>query len=321
MGTGVPLKGGALAGPEPLPQLALPLAVRPGTVLHGQADAYLEVSLICRTEGRGDPSRSVVARAWSDSSGAFALPVPPAAPPTLHGLLSRTVWEVAAAGEVRRVTVSITGTAPPDPYEAAGWRHNPFIAEAVPERQSDWDGLPDTLWLDLGYSLPPVAAGRQLVQLLGVRGAGKSTHLARWRSLSPGPACYVPLGWRRWQCPAVASICYWDEACRLPGPLLHFALQRAAWQQATVCAGVHRNLSHAARRAGLSVQTIELPGLTARGVQQWAAKRLQAAALPGPCGFPRLTEAECLDFARRAEGSWRALGTLLHIWAARQAGL
>lgn len=159
-----------------------------------------------------------------------------------------------------------------------------------------------------------------LVQLLGEKGAGKTSHLLHWRAQADGPYRYYPPDLRRWRFPPLAPIVYWDEADRIPRLWLLLALALAACQRATVIVGTHRDLSTPARRVGLAVQTVELPALTVAEVQTWAALRVAAVCLTAdvpPCLC--LSDTEAAAVVAQAGGSWRAAGVLLHIWAAQVA--
>lgn len=193
--------------------------------------------------------------------------------PSYEGKLFRVRYELRGAGpRPQRLWVGSTGqidagrihAGPPDGYALLGLRGNPFVLERYAPRGEPWEGVAAEHWLERGHSAPPPPSAGLLVQLLGVKGAGKSSHLARWRSEQPGPYAYYPreyLG--RWHRPPLGPICYWDEACRIPALLLGPALLEARRQRATVCVGTHRDLGPAARAAGLQVQTIRFGELKA----------------------------------------------------------
>ncbi|WP_291423925.1 hypothetical protein [Deinococcus sp.] len=273
-----------------------------------------------RTEGRGDPNSTLVWSGHTSGQGQVEVTLPPGAPQTYDGLLFRVLWEVECAGEVQRLVVG-SGAWHPDPYAALGLPGNPFCAEEIPARQMDWEGVTPQHWLERGYSVAPSPGTQpgvgQLVQLLGVKGAGKSSHLAHWRRQNPGPGHYYPpRGHERWRPPPLAPICYWDEACRIPTPLLHWGLSRAARAGYTVCVGTHRDLAAEARRYGLTVQSIELRGISAGDILAWAARRIESARLAAGFEIPS-TLAEQL--ACECGGSWREIATRLHIFTAQQA--
>lgn len=194
-----------------------------------------------------------------------------------------------------------------DPYRTAGLARNPFVADPP-------EALSDEVWIDRGVP-PPLPNGRRFVQLLGPQGAGKTSHLLRFRSAAPGPYFHVPPGLGRLRLPPVAPIAYWDEADRIPGPVLAWALRQAARWSATIVAGTHRDLTSAAARSGLAVETHRLGPLDVRSVSAFAARRIAAAAC-GPVSI-ELDPDDAAEIARAAGASLRAAGDLLHAWAAR----
>ena len=198
-----------------------------------------------------------------------------------------------------------------NPYSSLGLSHNPFVAEAQP-------GVADHLWLDRGHSSPIRSGSRSFVQFIGPKGAGKTSHLLRWQSHTGGPYLHVPPDLRRWRVPPQAPIAYWDEADRIPGPWLLGSLWCAARMASTVVVGTHRDLGAQARRFGFNVHTIELEQITAADVIAWAQARIDAVGLDAQ---PTLKlEPERADgVAAQAQGSWRAVATALHIWAAECA--
>ena len=196
-----------------------------------------------------------------------------------------------------------------DPYEAIGLLRNPFIGEEqLPE--------PSGIWLDRGFSDPPDPNARQLVQILGDKGFGKSSHLQHWRSQTKGSYCYYPLGLGRFRFPPVEPIVYWDEGDRLPLIFLIPALIWASLKGATIAVGTHRDLGFWARLCGLSVKTIELPSVTPKLLQTWANLKIQAATIPEQTCSLALSLAEAEEIIEKAEGSWRTATDYLHIWVA-----
>ncbi|HEX6986890.1 MAG TPA: hypothetical protein VF170_16050 [Planctomycetaceae bacterium] len=207
-------------------------------------------------------------------------------------------------------------TGPPvtagNPYLRLGLARNPFVAEPVP-------GVAEGLWVPRRLPDAPDPGGRRLLQVIGEKGAGKTSLLLRWRAAAPGPYRHVPDSPARWRPPPLAPLCYWDELDRLPGPVLRVMLRRAAVRGATVAAGTHRDLSAEAARAGLAIETLVLPPLSADDVLAFAAARIAAAGLPG--AEPRLTLPPALaaGIAARCGGSWRLAADDLHVWAAAAA--
>ncbi|WP_242688189.1 hypothetical protein [Alienimonas californiensis] len=206
------------------------------------------------------------------------------------------------------------------PYAALGLRHNPFLADPVP-------GVAEPFWIVRDVPPPPEPGQRRILQLLGEKGAGKTSLSLHWRRERPGPYRYVPPtlplldGWRRFAPLPVAPLVYWDEADRVPAALLWWGLRRAAKSGATVVVGTHRDLTPEATRAGLPLRSHEFPPLTPEALRAWCAPRIAAAALPGTAPADRLTvPAEVLRQTCEAAGSsLREASVILHVWAARAA--
>ncbi|MEM9703400.1 MAG: hypothetical protein AAF907_13250, partial [Planctomycetota bacterium] len=164
---------------------------------------------------------------------------------------------------------------------------------------------------------PEPAAGR-FVQLLGEKGAGKTTTLLRWRSQQPGPYRHVGPTWRERLSPLpVAPLVYWDEIDRVFGPRLSAALRAAKRIDATVVAGTHRDLTAAAGRFGFDVSTVRFGPLDRETVRAWIGRRLAAARVGETCWEPGQDEVAAAIAA--AGHSWRTLGDRLHVLAARAA--
>ena len=202
------------------------------------------------------------------------------------------------------------------PYARLGLRHNPFLADPVP-------GVAGGFWVDRPAPAAPEPGGRRVVQLLGEKGAGKTSLLLHWRAERPGPYRYVPpptsLRERltRLAPLPVASLTYWDEADRVPPALLRLALRRVAKRGATAAIGTHRDLTPEAARAGLPVTTHIFPPLTPAVLAAWCAPRIAAVARPG-CEFA--VPDDVLDEVCAASGaSLREASVLLHVWCARRA--
>ncbi|OKH12918.1 hypothetical protein [[Limnothrix rosea] IAM M-220] len=196
-----------------------------------------------------------------------------------------------------------------DPYKAIGLSHNPFIGE---EQLAE----PTEIWLDRGFSKPPQPHARQLLQILGDRGFGKSAHLHHWRSQTGGSYCYYPAGLGRFKFPPIEPIVYWDEGDRLPFIFLIPALIWASLTSATIAVGTHQDLRFWAKLCGLAVKTIELPPVTPQLLQTWANLKIQAATLPDQTCLLELSLSEAEDMIKKAAGSWRTATDYLHIWAA-----
>jgi hypothetical protein len=193
-----------------------------------------------------------------------------------------------------------------DPYRRCGLAANPFAHGGAGEPAA---------WVDRGLPPPPAPGGRRLVQVIGVKGAGKTSTLRRWRDAEPAPWRYVPRGARRLRPLPVAPLVYWDEVDRAPAALRRWALRTAARRGATVVAGTHADFGAQARRAGLAVDTVVLPPITAGELTTWAGRRLTAVGAGPDWALPAPVAA---DVAARAGASWRAAGDLLHVWVARE---
>ena len=157
-----------------------------------------------------------------------------------------------------------------DPYAWCGLLGNPFVAEPA----QPWT---EPGWAERTPAEPPAPGQGLLIQFVGVKGAGKSTTLNRFRSRSPGPHRYVPPGPGRWRPLPVAPLVYWDELDRSPAGLRWAGWLRAARIRATVVAGTHVDLAAEAGRAGLRVRTVVLPPITVAELTAWAEARLAGA--------------------------------------------
>ncbi|MGV0024613.1 hypothetical protein [Phormidesmis priestleyi] len=201
-----------------------------------------------------------------------------------------------------------------DPYHRLGLRCNPFLAEQVP-------GVPDHLWLDRGFSQAPVPKSRMLLQIIGEKGAGKTSHLLHWRQQTGGQYAYYPpeiLGRVQW--PPGGAIAYWDEADRIPEPLLLVGLTFAKAQGSTIVAGTHKSLNWAAKIVGLRVQTIRLSCLTIAELRDWTTQRIEAVRLTEAASVRLdLSDEVARSIVQQSGASWRKAATLLHIWAAQCA--
>jgi hypothetical protein len=207
-----------------------------------------------------------------------------------------------------------------NPYLPLGLQRNPFVLESSTP-------LPDNLWIDRGWSAAPAAQAQSFIQLIGVKGAGKTSHLKHWQAQTGGPYCHYPPGWTRfkmppigWQTPLLPNeILYWDEADRIPFLYLLTALRMAAHRHRTVVVGTHVDLGWIARWAGMTVTTIAIAPFTPQLLLAWAYQRIEAVRLPNQsCGL-QLSDLDAQEIAIAAQGSWREAADELHIWAAQQA--
>lgn len=200
-----------------------------------------------------------------------------------------------------------------NPYHALGLRCNPF---ATPDTLQ----VPAHRWFDVGYSTPPLAKHRLLVQVMGSHGAGKTSHLLHWRQQTGGEYYRCERSRHQWNWPPIGAIAYWDEAHRIPLPMLVARLWQAQWNQATIVAATHRNLSLIARSTGLSVRTITLSTLCAETLLRWTQQAIDVERLnPTVAPILKLSQDRAVNIVNAATGSWRAAARDLHIWAAQEA--
>jgi hypothetical protein len=195
-----------------------------------------------------------------------------------------------------------------DPYRHHGLRENPFAHGA---------GGPQAAasWVDRGHSAPVEPGRRRLVQVIGVKGAGKTSTLRRWRLAAPGTWRHVPPGARRLRPLPVAPLVYWDEADRAPAAIRWWGWRTAARRGATVVAGTHVDLEAEALAAGLTVDSVFLAAISAEELTAWAAQRFAAIEADPAWALPQTV---AVEVASQAGASWRVAGDLLHAWVARE---
>ncbi len=166
--------------------------------------------------------------------------------------------------------------------------------------------------------VPRSGEGR-LLQLIGVRGAGKSTHLEHWQSITGGSYYYVePVG--KADPPLDGGIVYWDEVDRIGDRQLKKLFRIAVQEHKTVVAGTHRNLCRPATAVGLPITTIAFERLSIDVLDEWSRARIARVAVPGaPAAFnfvPRDVLEQVID---EVGASLRQAGDLLHVWVAKLA--
>ena len=188
-----------------------------------------------------------------------------------------------------------------DPYRQIGLAANPFIASPEP-------GEPARTFVDRGLPTPP---HHGFVEVVGRKGAGKTTHLLHWlRGRDGGVYRHVPPGVGRFRPLPVAPVVAWDEADRVPAPLLRHAARAARRRGSLVLIGTHRPL-------GLGDVVHVLADPTAEELSRWARLRVTAVATGEHDHALGDVPAEAI--ARSCGGDWWQAGTDLHIWAAQQA--
>ncbi len=200
-----------------------------------------------------------------------------------------------------------------DPYHKLGLCRNPFLA---PDNLQ----IPSQRWIDFGFSeAPPIQKGL-FWQVIGEKGAGKTSHLLHWRQQTGGIYYYCQPGWKGWLLPPVAKIVYWDEANRIPLPLLLISLWRSRFINATIVVATHNNLAKIVSWFGFEIKTISLSTLCVENLLQWAKKLIESERLSPSIPIPlELTTDDAKKIIAQSQGSWRKAANYLHIWAAQIA--
>lgn len=201
-----------------------------------------------------------------------------------------------------------------DPYRNAGLRQNPF-------RPNEEETLPGSVWMDLGLPDPPEPTTSHLYQVKGPRGTGKTSHLRRWQNQLGGPYHHYPIHYvSRWTHPPTGTTVFWDEANRIPFPLLVSGFLMMRWKGGTIYAGTHRDLSGIARGLGFSVTPFQLDYWTPREVRTWAKKQIRQATLEheNPPHELLPSEEKLRDLMRKADRSLPRIADELHAWIARE---
>jgi hypothetical protein len=285
------------------------LVLRPEEDVTVQASS---VSLHWRTEGRGDKNEMEVGSVDLGALGAlspreerrfaFELPIHPDGPVTYDGKLIRVIWEI-------RVHLDV-------PW---AWdKRQEFPVRVVPRGGEDEPGVPESLFLERGLPVAPRPRGMRFLQVIGPKGAGKTTSLLHWRRSAPGPYRHVPPGAGRWLPLPAGPLVYWDEADRIPLPVFAAGLAACRAFGATVVAGTHEDVAGLPERLGFAVETFELPPIAPEEVLDWARIRVAGETAGGSAGF-QVDRALAEAVAAEAGRSWRRVGGLLHRRAADAA--
>lgn len=199
-----------------------------------------------------------------------------------------------------------------DRYRSVGLQSNPFSAT-----DSDDPHEPATgpWFVDRGLAPPPPPGSAAVVQVIGDQGMGKSTHLAEWRRLQPGPLHYIsrrPYG-ERWRTPPVATLVYGDEIDRMPVPLRRRWFRGLADAGATVVVGTHCDLSAVARRAGFDiVHTHRLRPVSRSELAVVLDRRLQSATFAERALSVAFTDDDVDAIHSESGGNLRSADSLAH---------
>lgn len=199
-----------------------------------------------------------------------------------------------------------------DRYRQVGLVGNPFSAAAAGDPHEPATG---PWFVDRGLASPPPPGSGAVVQIIGDQGAGKSTQLAEWRRLRPGPLHYIPrrphLDRRR--PPPVEDLVYGDEIDRMPRRLRRRWFRQLAGIGATVVIGTHRDLSALARRAGFDVVHTHHLGPSLRSeLAVVLDRRLQAAAVAGAALLVALSDHDVDLIHAHSGGNLRAADSFAH---------
>ncbi|MBD2255858.1 hypothetical protein H6G14_32335 [Nostoc parmelioides FACHB-3921] len=153
---------------------------------------------------------------------------------------------------------------------------------------------------------------------MGEKGAGKTSHLLHWKQQTGGVYYYCQPGWKRCSLPPVTKIVYWDEANRIPLPLLLTSLLVSRCINATIVAGTHDNLTEFASLFGFEIKNMTLSTLCVENLLQWAKKLIEAERLSPSIPISlELSTDNAREIVAESQGSWRQAATYLHIWVAR----
>ena len=193
-----------------------------------------------------------------------------------------------------------------DRYRAIGLRNNPFALDDATINESRF--------VDRGLGSGPQPQASTVVQVIGDRGFGKTTHLEHWRGTVPGPYFHVPFApyRHRWRRPPMAPIVYGDEVDRLPSPVRRQWLRHLARAGSSAVIGTHVDLARSIRGAGLDVVTHRLEPVALDTLRRIVDARLADAAL-SPDEIPVVfSDDDLADVNRQSGGSIRAAEVLCH---------
>lgn len=198
-----------------------------------------------------------------------------------------------------------------DRYRTVGLRGNPFSAS-----DSDDPHEPTTgpWFVDRGFAPPPSPGSRCMVQVIGEQGSGKSTHIAEWRRLQPGPLHYIPRRpYRdRRRTPPIGALVYGDEIDRMPMALRRRWFRRLGAIGATLVVGTHQDLSRIARRAGFDVLTHRLDPVSPSELAVILDRRVRAAASSDQVPSVAFDDRDVEAIHTASRGNLRAADSIAH---------
>lgn len=200
-----------------------------------------------------------------------------------------------------------------DRYREVGLAGNPFVARAADDDTIS-ESTVDQWFVDRGIPPPPPPGARTLVQLIGDQGLGKSTHLAYWRRLQPGPYHYIPRTpyKARWHRPPVEPLVYGDEIDRMPRALRRRWFADLGRLGATAAIGTHRDLERLGRRFGFEVRTHHLEPANRSELADVLDRRLQASTVEGHTLRFTFTHGELDEILAASAGNLRMADGICH---------
>ena len=153
------------------------------------------------------------------------------------------------------------------PFAHLNLRRNPFGELPLEAR-------PELAVLEVEPLLAHLAPERAVLQLLGDKGRGKTTHLLALRAARPAPYVHLPEDEPLPAVPVDLPLLYLDESQRLP-----WRLRRKLFRgPGRLVLGTHEDHTRALRRAGRPVTTVEAgAGLDLARLEQIVGKRIEAA--------------------------------------------
>jgi len=153
------------------------------------------------------------------------------------------------------------------PFAHLNLRRNPFGELPLETR-------PALAVLDPEPLLAHLAPERAVLQFLGDKGRGKTTHLLALRAVRPAPYLHLPEDGPLPPVPTELPLLYLDESQRLT-----WRLRRKLFRgPGRLVLGTHEDHTRALRRAGRPVTTVEAgAGLDLPRLEQIVRKRIEAA--------------------------------------------